>query len=403
MPSPWRSLYKGLRDELGSRIGAARSLVHGDPYQIAPYRSFGTADRAFVMGRVLEDEGIVAAEAGDSSWRNLLNTLRRLESDEVGGAIVRVRGGDRSWDTATDAEGFFRVELAPAPGGAPAPGPWRTVALELLSPRRDGAAPVRATADVLVPPATATLGVISDIDDTVLQSSVTDAVQMARLVFFGNARTRLPFPGVAAFYQALHHGAGGPPAGNPLFYVSSSPWNFYDMLAEFLELQAIPRGPLMLRDWELDRHMRRTSRHGTHKHGAITQIFDAYPALPFILIGDSGQEDPEIYAEVVRRYPRRVLAIYIRNILRAPERIAAVRALAAEVESSGSALVLADDTMAAARHAAERGWIDAAALADIEADKRRDEAPDQPRAETVVVEGEKPPVQDRPGGAAAPR
>ena len=72
---------------------------------------------------------------------------------------------------------------------------------------------------------TAVYGVISDIDDTVLQSKATSYLQAARLLFLENARTRLPFAGVAAFYQAMQKGLGN--QFNPIFYVSSSPWNVF--------------------------------------------------------------------------------------------------------------------------------------------------------------------------------
>ena len=82
-----------------------------------------------------------------------------------------------------------------------------------------------------------------------------------------------------------------------------------------------------------------------------------YRELPFVLIGDSGQRDPEIYAQVVREHPGRVLAIYIRNVSRDPARQRAIEDLAVEVVEAGSTLLLASDSMAMARHAAEHGLI----------------------------------------------
>jgi hypothetical protein len=90
-----------------------------------------------------------------------------------------------------------------------------------------------------------------------------------------------------------------------------------------------------------------------------------YSDLPFILIGDSGQRDPEIYAQLVREYPRRVLAIYIRNVSRHPERPRAIEALAGEVVEAGSSLLLAADSFAMAEHAAGRGLISSEALSVI--------------------------------------
>ena len=93
-------------------------------------------------------------------------------------------------------------------------------------------------------------GIISDIDDTVIRTDATSLLGTFRSTMLANARTRLPFPGVAALYRALH-GAGT----NPLFYVSSSPWNIYDMLSDVLAIRGIPAGPLLLRNWGLERRL----------------------------------------------------------------------------------------------------------------------------------------------------
>jgi phosphatidate phosphatase APP1 len=295
--------------------------------------------------------------------------------------LVEINGGVT--EAVTDDEGYFRARVVPAD-------PLRDARLwhDGLVRLADDPA-IREPVFVLTPPAEARFGVISDLDDTVIRTDVANMVRMMREVMLGNARTRLPFPGVAAFYRALHHGAGGASL-NPVFYVSSSPWNLYDMLVEFLEHRGIPVGPLMLRDWGVSEREILPRGHGHHKRGAIRQILDTYPALPFILIGDSSQEDPEIYREVVRDYPRRILAIYIRNVTPNPLRAETIRKLADEVRDDGSTLVLSDDTLNAAVHAARHGWIDTAELTEVRAESEAETRAWDPTSPTVVVE-ENPP------------
>lgn len=159
------------------------------------------------------------------------------------------------------------------------------------------------------------------------------------------------------------------------------------MIVEFLELQRIPAGPICLRDWDISVDALAPGRLHRHKEPLITEILDTYPTLPFILIGDTSQQDPEIYADIARRYGSRILAIYIRNVKAHPERSAAIQVLAEEVLAAGSSLLLADDTAAAARHAAEHGWITSAAVPDVERATSEDEdRPDAPESPTVVVE-----------------
>jgi phosphatidate phosphatase APP1 len=369
----WRDRLLALAADLEGRVDAAmarRADRKGrrDPLIIHAYRGYGTDTRVRVRGRVLEDEGIPAAGERDSVLRNVLSAMRRFESDEVPGARVGVRFAGATQELVTDAEGYFDSWIAPR-DALPADKLWHDVALELLAPR-DPANPSPASIGrVLVPPATAKLGVISDLDDTVVQTGATDARALLRSVFLSNARTRLPFPGVAALYRALQDGAGGG-QNNPVFYVSSSPWNLYDVLSEFLAIREIPEGPIMLRDWGLSERELLPTSHGSHKIEAIRGIVELYPTLPFVLIGDSGQEDPEIYREIVARYPSRILAIYIRNVTPAAGRAERIRALAREVSEAHSELVLAADSGEVAGHALDRGWIDAAALETVLSDVR---------------------------------
>jgi len=343
--------WDALRRGLGERLGRDDD----DRFMIVPYRGYGTAKRLYLKGRVLEDEGISLGSAEDSTLRNLINTYKRFESDEVPGAVVRWRFQGMEREVITDEEGFFEVWIEPT---APLPTGqlWHEVELELLSPQQAGHPPVRATGHVLVPQPSAQFGVISDMDDTVLESKVTSVIEMARLLLAGNAHTRIPFEGVPAFYRALQAGIETH-SFNPIFYVSSSPWNLYDMLSEFLRLQEIPSGPLMLRDWGITKEELLPTKHGPHKINTIRQILDSYPHLPFILIGDSGQEDPEIYRDIVHRYPNRILAVYIRHVTTKPARAEAIAALASEMASAGSRLVLAQHTHEMVAHARGQGWI----------------------------------------------
>jgi phosphatidate phosphatase APP1 len=114
--------------------------------------------------------------------------------------------------------------------------------------------------------------------------------------------------------------------------------------------------------------------------------------MPFLLVGDSGQEDPEIYAELVRERPGRVKAVYIRNVTPHAERLSRIEALAREIEQAGSTLVLADDTLAVAKHAAMHGWIASDALAEIGGEKRDDEGATGVKADTPGVETKRAPT-----------
>jgi phosphatidate phosphatase APP1 len=346
------------------------------PLVILAYRGYGTPKKLYIKGRVIEDKGITTASEGDSTRLNFANMMKRFFNAEVPHARIKVRFQGMEQEVTADAEGYFEIWIEPSQP-LPADRIWHEIELDLIAPRTEQ--PVHTTATVLVPPASAQFGVISDIDDTVIH---TDAVNLARMVgtvMLGNAHTRLLLKGVAAFYRALFQ--GNPEHAqlntfNPLFYISNSPWNLYDLLSEFFHLHNIPIGPvLFLRQWGFTKRERLPTRIREHKLTSARNILTLFPELPFILIGDSGEQDPEIYAELVSQFPQRIQAVYIRNVSRKVRRPAELGILADKVLQAGSTLILADDTWPLAQHAAQQGWITPASLIEIEAERDKDTAP----------------------------
>jgi phosphatidate phosphatase APP1 len=328
-----------------------------DPFEILPYRGHGTSRDLFLKGRVLEETGITHPGPDDALWLNLLNMIRRFASDEIAGARVLASFGELRAETTADEEGFFEVRFRlaePLDGSSR----WHPVELELLSPPSPGGGEVRSKGHVLVPRG-AGFGVISDLDDTVVRSSATNLLKMAWIVVRNNAHTRLPFEGVGAFYEALRRGKEGD-SSNPIFYVSSSPWNIYDLLEDFLNVHGIPPGPLFLKDWSPTV----LGKHRNYKLGVIRNLLETYEDMPFVLIGDSGEEDPEIYLQVIREHPKRIKTVYIRDVTPG-ERDTEVQAIASEARRLGTDMVTVPDTVAAAEHAVSAGLIALDSLAKV--------------------------------------
>ena len=405
----WTNRVSGLGTKLEDRLDALTYHLRKrtgsfDRVQILPYRGFGNSKEFYLKGRVLSDRerkpttrDIKDAESSQSStaaspqktkehkervWRNVLATYRRFNSVEVSRAVVRVTFGNETHDVLTNSDGFFELHLA---NNQPATAdPWREIKLELLSPKTSAKDPVTSTALAIVPPATARFGIISDIDDTIILSHATSLLKVAYTTFLSSAHGRVAFPGVGAFYRALQTGTNDREF-NPIFYVSSGPWNLYDLLVDFMELNQIPLGPIMLQDYGLAEKQFISASHRDHKLAQIRKLLETYPDLPFILIGDSGQHDPEIYRKVLEEVPARIKAIYIRDVT--PDtRDAEVRKLAEEVKQHGGELILVQNSLEAAKHAVERGFISAAALQEIAGEKLEDET-------TAVTEPEAPPEE----------
>jgi phosphatidate phosphatase APP1 len=255
------------------RFGLKRRFGLLDPFEILPYRGHGTPRELFLKGRVLEVTGITRSSQSDTAWNNLRNMARRFASDEVAGARVRASFRGIQVEVVADEEGFFEVRFE-LPESLAGPTKWHPVGLELTDPTSPGGEAVCSTGQVLVP-SEARVGIISDIDDTVVRSSATNMLKMAWIVFLNNAHTRLPLEGVIAFYEALQRGADGRDH-NPIFYVSSSPWNIYDVLEDFLNVRGVPAGPLFLKDWSPTT----LGKHKAHKLAVIRTLLRTYPSCP---------------------------------------------------------------------------------------------------------------------------
>ena len=339
-----------------------------DNIQVVPFRTYGTPHHVYVRGRVLEDKKIAAGHEGDNLFTNLLNMYKRFETDEVPGATLQLNLPDEHQQAVTDKEGYFVFNFQPAT-------PLVTAELYLSIPLQLVDAPAPFTANVvnvemMIPPADAEYGIISDIDDTIIRTGATSLLAMGKTVLFSNALTRLPFAGVTAFYKSLQLGRNGK-RNNPFFYVSSSPWNLYDLLVDYMDHQDIPQGPLLLRDFGLQSESFMSGDYLSHKFTAIKQILDTYPQLNFVLVGDSGEQDPGIYQEVVKHFPGRIICIYIRDVAAGRKQEIAEQ-VALELKTSGVEMILTEHTVKAAEHAAASGLIFSAEIPAIVQDKKED-------------------------------
>ena len=321
--------------------------------------------RLLLGGRVLREGASSPATAATPRWRNLLNTYRSFVHIKVVDARLLAVFGDAQTEVKTDGDGYFSVELElPAPATGPL---WQKVVFRLLEASGYGGPPVQAEGLVLVHPLKSRFAVISDIDDTVLASDVTSKFRMMLRVLLSNAHTRMPFAGVGAFYRALENAHGA--EHNPIFYVSNGPWNLHDLLVDFFRLNGIPLGPISLRDWGSHLVLARKPT-GTHKRAQIARIMAFFPKVPVVLIGDSGEHDPEIFTRIAREFPGRVQTIYIRCVHGEPGRQNALQRLRDEMLASGVEFLLVADSEEAAIHAAARGLIPVQAVDAVRRDKR---------------------------------
>lgn len=357
----WQSLKKILykTETVTDKLtGSIQNRLNPDrDVTIMPYVGYGNPNHVRVRGRVLENHHLDEAQDDDNAFRNLRNIIRRFNSHELPHAELRISFEGQEQIVVTNDEGFFYAEFN------------LEKALDKTQYTaqfhyNDGQREAYAENKIIIAPANAQFAVVSDMDDTVIRSNVPNRIKLVANTLFKNARTRLPFPGVAEFYRALQQGTQD--TLNPIYYVSNSPYNLYDLLHDFFDVRNIPQGPIFLRDFGLTE--RYAGAVNNHKSIQIARLLELHPNIPFILIGDSGEHDPDIYAEVVRQYPNRILAIYIRNVRpgKAWKVNDRVEQIAIDIREQGIEMLLIPNTLVAARHAVEKGFITDDSLTLIE-------------------------------------
>lgn len=325
------------------------------PLEVVAYRGYGTLEHLYCRGRVLQRKGIITT-ATDGPWRNLVNSYHRFESDEVPNHPLQVHYNGNLFALNTDEEGYFLVDK-------PLPNPltagnniWQNARFDLPAAANTNAQQnqlLSAYSEMLVPNHMATYGVVSDLDDTLIRSNVISKTKMLYLALFKNAYTRLAFRGAPALYWAFRKGNDGE-CKNPIFYVSNSPWNLYDMLDEFMDVNHIPKGPILLRDFGHANNDELADAFKKHKYNETVKILETYPHLPFILIGDSGEKDADTYLDIARKYPGRILCIYIRAV---NDKKRALRVQQLAKAENDITILLTEDSLDIAKHAAENGFI----------------------------------------------
>ena len=187
----------------------------------------------------LHDKPIATAEAERSAWSNLRDALRRIDSMRCP-ARAGIHFDDQEWETVADSEGYFTHEL-PLAAPVAKTDAWHAVHLHLLEPALASRSLCRGAG--VVPPPTARYGVISDIDDTILRRTPPACCVRRWSRCWRTPPRARPSRRRCALSGALQAGANGN-GRNPIFYVSSSPWNLYDFLVEFMEINGIPAGPI---------------------------------------------------------------------------------------------------------------------------------------------------------------
>lgn len=279
---------------------------HDRKVRVLAYAGYRNGRMVRLNGRIVRYEEPL--DTGKGRLARLRAMMEIYNSNELSGVEVRCEAYGRTHQAISDAEGYFEFELA-VEQTLPSSTCWEHVTLS--TPGRVAQQP-SIKVPIIAPGTDGNWGIISDIDDTVIETGATNFLKNWRRVLVDQPRDRLAVPGASSLYKMIARDHANP--ARPFFYVSSSPWNLYGFIAEFMELNGIPHGPMFLKDYGIDASQIGHKGHDEHKLAAIEKVLAFYPDLRFLLIGDNGQRDVSIYARVVSDFPGRVAAVFIRDV-----------------------------------------------------------------------------------------
>ncbi len=272
-----------LRTRMAKSTGAVPTIL--------AYPGYGGTGWVRVLARV-----VLSVENGMDTT-GTVRGWRAFASVPVRHSQLEVQIGDAVHTVHADTGGLVDVVLE----STLTPG-WHTVVL-----RSPSAATAETKIHVIDPEAS--FGIISDIDDTVMVTALPRPFLALWNTFVLSERARTPTPGMAVLLDrvvAQHPGA-------PTLYLSTGAWNVAPALTRFLARNLYPAGGLLLTDWGPTReHWFRSGRE--HKHRSLERLAREFPGIRWLLVGDDGQHDPEIYAEFARTHAAQTAAVAIRQL-----------------------------------------------------------------------------------------
>jgi len=293
MPPPQSpTIHRAARVEDAVRgVLNRRLLRRGWHPQVLPYAGYGTQERVRLLGRVLiTPSGSCRRDPAVRGWR-------RFFSAPAPGVPVLVEIGGEKHEVESGRDGYIDLVL---PAALP---PGRGEALLSI----EGYPPVRAP--LYVVEAGTDTAIVSDIDDTVMITALPRPVVAFWNTFVRREASRRPVPGMPLLFNALLDAN----PGALVVYLSTGPWNIAPALEQFLATHGYPPGPLLLTDWgpTAEGWFRSGQR---HKQTELRRLLGEVPDLNWILVGDDGQHDPDVYAAAAEEFPGRVQAIVLREL-----------------------------------------------------------------------------------------
>ncbi|RFC53257.1 App1 family protein [Brumimicrobium aurantiacum] len=277
-------------------------------FDLKLYRGYLNDNKLIVYGHAFKSWAPDKFRLDRNGIRHAFSVLHMFRIKPLKNQKVTLRFYDLCTTTLTGSDGFFKFEI---PFDSMLTSGWHEYEVEC---KLDNFGIINK--EEVLKPFESKFGIISDIDDTFLVSHSDNIFKKLYIMLFKNVNKRKVFKDVTPHYQALSKfGQSDDTAFNSFFYVSSSEWNLYDFIAEFMKIQKLPKGIMLLKKVKTGLLDFLKSGGGSHDHkfDKIKDLLLFYPNIQYVLLGDDSQKDAFIYHKITQEFPERVKAVYIRQ------------------------------------------------------------------------------------------
>jgi len=270
---------------------------------IVVYNAYGNTHYIIIQGRMEKEKSYKKVNRDDSWFKNLFRRLREIEANEIKGKNIFATINQESFQTKGDSEGYFEFDIKTKKAIKSG---YKSIELQIQN--NPDIKRVKATIIGAKP----LIGIISDFDDTLIISNVTNKIKLGINTMFKNYQQRKIVPGmVERFNKILAQNPKNSP--NALFVLSGSPQQLFKPINSFLNYYNFPKRVLILKKAHGDNKDPLTDQFA-YKTQKIKRLIKLYPNIKWVMFGDSGEKDLEVYRFIKSKYPNKIKEYYIRNI-----------------------------------------------------------------------------------------
>ena len=270
---------------------------------IVVYNAYGNNHQLIVQGRMEKKRDFKTVSKDDGLLRNLWRRVKQVKADDIKNKNITIRLNKETFKTKGDDEGYFKFNITTKQ--------LLSMGFQKIILQIEGNKNVHESNATIID-STVLIGIISDFDDTIIVSDVTDKISLGINTVFKNYKQRTLVPSMLErFKKILEQNPKGIPSS--LFILTGSPQQLFTSIEQFLDYHHFPKHTLILKKAHGENLDPLTDQFA-YKTQKIERLIKLYPNIKWVMFGDSGEKDNQVYKAIKGKYPKKVLEYYIRNV-----------------------------------------------------------------------------------------